>query len=182
MIYIAVVGALTPFGQFLVQSVKQSKTSKLLFTVDGSYEVSKPSAGQYRTIDEALAEQHVASFYVIDVVNDNKTAERAMTYRFYGVSAIVCGLSLTEKDVQALEKGYHVRRRTFAPVVVEPQLSELANSFDAAEKEPSILTDMVSSLRKLLRWMNFGLRPVSAMKQVYYKMLPKLNAVSVVGA
>jgi len=177
MIYVGIVGALTPFGQFLVQSINKSKTSQVLFTVDAGYEVTKPSAGQYRTIDEALTELHAASFYIIDVINDDKTAERAMNYRFYGVSAIVCGLVLTEQDIQALERGYHVRRRTFAPIVVEPQLSELVNHFDAAEKEPTVQADMCFSIRKLLRWLNFGLHPVAAMKQVYYRMLPKLNAV-----
>ncbi|MEE6206907.1 MAG: hypothetical protein VZR95_02515 [Alphaproteobacteria bacterium] len=182
MIYVGIVGALTPFGQFLVQSVNRSKTCQVLFTVDEGYEVTKPSACHYRTVDEALAEQHVASFYVVDVINDDKTAERAMNYRFYGVPAIVCGLTLTEEDIAALEKGYSVRRRTFAPVVVEPQLSELVNTFDASVKEPTVLADMCFSIRKLLRWLNFGLHPVTAMKQVYYRMLPKLGTIPAVGA
>lgn len=172
MIYVGIVGALTPFGQFLVQSVKQSTTCKVLFTVDEGYEVCKPSDGQYRTIDEALVEPHAGSFYIIDVVNDEKSAERAMNYRFYGVPAIVCGLTLSEKDILALERGYHVRRRTFAPVVVEPEFNRDKVTTDEESKNAMLL-----SIKKILRWMNFSLHPMSAMKQVYYRILPKLNAV-----
>ena len=172
MIYVGIVGALTPFGQFLIQSINQAKTCKVLFTVDESYEACKPANGQYRTVDEALTEMHAGSFYIIDVINDEKSAERAMNYRFYGVSAIVCGLTLTEKDIQALEKGYSVRRRTFAPVVVEPEFDKNRVVADETSK-----TNMLLSIKKILRWLNFGLHPVAAMKQVYYRILPKLSAV-----
>ncbi|MBO6281412.1 MAG: hypothetical protein J6N49_02645 [Alphaproteobacteria bacterium] len=175
MIYVAIIGALTPFGQFIAESLKNSETVKVLFTVDEGYYETKPTAGQYRTIDEAFAEQHGASFYVIDVINDDKTAERAMSYRFYGVSAIVCGLTLNPEDVKALEKGYSVRRRTFAPVVVEPQLSQLADRFNADEKEPMVLDDMYKAIRKLLRWLNFGKHPIAVAKQVYYNVLQRLS-------
>lgn len=168
MMYVGIVGALTPFGRVLIQAIKESKVCQVLFTVDEGYEACKPAIGQYRTVDEALTETHAGSFYIIDVISDEKTAERAMNYRFYGVSAIVCGLTLTEQDIHTLEKGYHVRRRTFAPVVVEPEFNK--NKVTTDEEK----NDMLLSIKKILLWLNFGLHPIAAMKQVYYRVLPKL--------
>ena len=161
--YVAIVGALTPSGQFIAKSLKNSETVKILFTVDEGYEATKPIVGQYRTIDEALRVPHVTSFCIIDVLNDEKTAERAKIYRFYGVSAIVCGLMLNSEDLVSLEKGYSVRHRTFASVLIEPDLLKFSPE------------DMLAAVRRLLRWLTLNRNSAAFDKQVYYKVFHTIS-------
>ena len=159
-----IVGALSPLGQSLVQIMRESGNCKLLFTVDGGYENNSRARGEYRTIDAAVAAQYGAAFVIIDVMDDGQFKERAKLYRFYGIPAIVGGAELSEQDIAALEKGYSVRRRTFAPVVIEPSLiTGAAQSAFAA-------------VGKLVHWLY--MQPFKVVKQVYYNILPKINVAS----
>ena len=159
---LGIVGALSPLGQSLVQIIKQSENCKLLFTVDAGYDCNSYARGEYKTIDAAIAAQYGASsFVIIDVVKDSKYKERAQAYRFYGIPAIVGGAELSEQEMVALEKGYSVRRRTFAPVIIEPSLVTAAAQ------------GVFVAIRKIAGWLHA--QPGRIAKQVYYNLLPRIS-------
>ena len=161
MKYLGIVGALSSLGQSLVQMIKNSENCKLLFTVDDGYEHNSRTKGEYRTVDAAVAAQYGnSSFMIIDVMQDGYK-ERAKLYRFYGIPAIVGGAELSDQEMASLEKGYSVRRRTFAPVIIEPSLVT-----EAAQGVFNIVHDIV-------HWLYA--QPVKLVKQVYYNILPNID-------
>ncbi len=90
MIYVGIVGALSPLGQEVINCLlSQMSLYRIVFYVDAGYRVSTPSEATYSSVEAALSFNQPPTL-VIDCDDPISAIERAKTYRFYAVSAIMC--------------------------------------------------------------------------------------------
>ncbi len=90
MIYVGIVGARSPLGLKVIDFLsKNSDKYRIAFYVDKSYRVSSMSEATYAGVEAALSFNQ-APTVVIDCDSPDGALDRAKTYRFYAVPAIMC--------------------------------------------------------------------------------------------
>lgn len=90
MIYLGIVGALTPLGQKVSEYLKNSPDYQVVFRADEGYEADDPATGVYANLERALS-FIMSSTLVIDCADPVMAIhERIPEYRFYEHPAIVC--------------------------------------------------------------------------------------------
>jgi hypothetical protein len=90
MIYVGIVGAQSPLGQKVTQFLlPQKDLYRIVFYVDAGYRVNSPSLATYASVEAALSFNQPPTL-VIDCDDPITAIDRAKTYRFYAVSAIMC--------------------------------------------------------------------------------------------
>lgn len=89
MIYVGIVGALTPVGQKVSSILSKRADVKIVFREDDLYQEHVPLMGVYNNLETALM-RHEPSV-VIDCCAPERAAMHLATYKFYEVTAILCG-------------------------------------------------------------------------------------------
>lgn len=90
MIYVGIVGGLTPLGQKVINFLQKEKDAyRVVFCVDKEYKLNSPHDATYANVEAALSFNQTPSV-VIDCDDENTAIERAKIYRFYAVPAIMC--------------------------------------------------------------------------------------------
>lgn len=119
MIYVGIVGALSPLGQKVARFLKeQSDLYRIVFYVDAGYRVSSPSLATYASPEAALSFNQPPTL-IIDCDDPITAIERAKTYRFYAVSAIVCCTCLLN-DLELLQCSYVAENQPVPALLITP--------------------------------------------------------------
>ena len=124
MIFIGIVGALSPSGQKMIEALQlYPQDYKVIWTVDENYAADNRQMSQFKDLENVLILGLQPSL-VLDFGSYKTTYERAKIYRRYAVPAIMQGvlsaeeLSFLSNCGQANKNGEH-----YAPLVVEPDFS-----------------------------------------------------------
>ena len=119
MIYVGIVGALSPLGQEVARFLKeQSDLYRIVFYVDAGYRVSSPGLATYASPEAALSFNQPPTL-IIDCDDPITAVERAKTYRFYAVSAIMCCTCML-KDLELLQCSYVAENQPVPALLITP--------------------------------------------------------------
>ena len=90
MIYVGIYGAQTPLGKKVINLIESMTDEyRIVFLVDKDYDANSVTEAKYENLDAALSFNQPPSV-IIDCGDADKALERAKTYRFYSVPAILC--------------------------------------------------------------------------------------------
>lgn len=119
MIYVGIVGALSPLGQEVINFLKTETDSyRIVFYVDAGYRVSSPMNATYASVEAALSFNQVPSV-VIDCDDPATAIDRAKIYRFYTAAAIMCCSAMPE-DLDNLSRSYVLENQQAQSLLVTP--------------------------------------------------------------
>lgn len=119
MIYVGIVGALSTLGQKVINNLLSQKSMyRIVFYVDAGYRVSTPSEATYSSVDAALSFNQSPTL-VIDCDDPVSAIDRAKTYRFYAVSAIMCCTCMPD-ELSDLRSSYVAENQEVPSLFITP--------------------------------------------------------------
>jgi len=119
MIYVGIVGSLTPLGQKVLSFLQKEKDAyQVVFCVDKEYKLNSPKDATYANVEAALSFNQAPSL-VIDCDNENTALERAKVYRFYAVPAIMCCTCLPD-ELDDLRCSYVAENQKAPSLLITP--------------------------------------------------------------
>ena len=122
MVYCGIVGALNPLGQRVVNFLKDKTDEyRIVFCVDKDYIVNSPSAATYASVEAALSFNQPPTV-IIDCDDPSDALERAKSYRFYAVSAIMC-CTCTPDELDTLTRVCGVEEVPTPSILTVPDFS-----------------------------------------------------------
>lgn len=167
MIYVGIVGALSPLGQKVADFLKeQSDLYRIVFYVDAGYRVSSPGLATYASPEAALSFNQPPTL-IIDCDDPITAVERAKTYRFYAVSAIMCCTCMLN-DLELLQCSYVAENQPVPALLITPDyvieniaLMRFFLGIAATQREDvdrvEVTVKLPSQKRiNLARWLYFG--------------------------
>lgn len=126
MLYVGIVGAESPLGKRVVDSLKKTPDMyRIVFCVDESYKVNSPAKNTYASVEAALSFNQSPSV-VVDCDDPATAIVRANTYRFYATAAIMC-CTCSQDEIDALSCAYVAEEKKAPSLLIVPDYS-LRNS------------------------------------------------------
>ena len=119
MVYIGIVGALTSLGQEVAHFLREkTELYRIVFYVDADYVVNSPQKATYATPEAALSFNQPPTL-IIDCADPISAVDRAKTYRFYAVPAIMC-CTCMPKELDDLSCSYVAENQRAPALIITP--------------------------------------------------------------
>lgn len=167
MVYIGIVGALSPLGLEVANFLREKKDCcRIVFYVDAGFQVSSPSNAMYATPEAALSFNQAPSL-IVDCDDPITAVNRAKTYRFYSVPAIMCCTCMPE-ELDDLKHSYVAENQPAPSLFITPDyctenirlidfFSRIAEMHYEDVDRMEIEVNLPSDKRiNLARWLYFG--------------------------
>lgn len=121
MVYLGLVGAESPMGKMINHLLDNHRDEyKIVFKVDASYQPSKQH-NLFANVDDALV--MLSATIIVDCDGHDGAFERAKTYLWYHVPAVMCAVDFSQDELDALTALRRAGQKSVPTLVIEHELS-----------------------------------------------------------